>query len=230
MNAAVIEAHAVARNFGATPVLRAIELRVAPGRAAVVLGGNGAGKSTLVAILAGLAAPSFGRALLFGEDARALAPDKRRRLGVMTHQSFLYPNLTARENLEFYAALYRLAQPRMLVERWLVHVGLEFAANERVRALSRGMEQRLAIARAMLADPDALIMDEPFAGLDPAGVAIVAALVREAVERGCAVLITAHQRPALEGLELECHELSAGRLAPHRAEAKTGRLRRVWGG
>ncbi len=222
MAQAIIEARGLGKNFGATPVLRAVGLKLEPGRGAIVSGINGAGKSTLLKLLAGLSAPSFGQAMLFGEESSRLPPDKRRRLGVMTHQSFLYPNLSARENLEFYASLYDVESPPIAAERWVERVGLAVAADERVRALSRGMEQRLSVARAMLAEPEALLMDEPFAGLDSQGVSIVAGLAKEAIERGCAVLITAHEAPGLEAMEFERLELNKGRLAPVRGEGGPG--------
>ncbi len=230
MPAAIVEARQLAMNFGATPVLRAVDLRLESGRGAIVTGGNGAGKSTLLKLLAGISAPSRGHALLFGTEARSLLPGQRRRLGLMTHQSFLYPNLTARENLEFYASLYELRSPRDTATRWLERVGLAAASGERVRALSRGMEQRLSVARAMIHEPDALLMDEPFAGLDGNGVSIVASLIKEAIARNSAVLMTAHGAPAIEGLALERFELDRGRLIVPKPETRTGRLRSLLGG
>jgi heme exporter protein A len=227
---AVVEARALGKNFGATPVLRAVDLKVEPTRGAIITGINGAGKSTLLKILAGLVAPSSGRAMLFGVESYRMPADYRRRLGLVTHQSFLYPNLTARENLEFYGALYEVHAPDLEADRWLDRVGLASAAGERVRALSRGMEQRLTIARALMTDPDVLLMDEPLAGLDSQGASIVAELIKEAIARRCAVLITAHGSAALEGLELERLELANGRLAAPREESRASRLRSLFGG
>ena|ERR1700674_1399859 len=230
MPPAIVEARRLAMNFGATPVLRAVDLHVEAGRGAIITGGNGAGKSTLLKLLAGVNSPSHGHALLFGTEARNLAAGDRRRVGLMTHQSFLYPNLTARENLEFYASLYELRSPRDAATRWLEQVGLAAAAGERVRALSRGMEQRLSAARAMIHEPDALLMDEPFAGLDSIGVSIVAALIKAAIARNAAVLMTAHGALAIEGVALERFELSRGCLAAPKPETRTGRLRSLLGG
>ena len=169
MSAPVVETHSLAKTYGLAPVLREVDLRLLPGAGAFVIGGNGAGKSTLLRILAGLEAPSGGHALVFGQDTRRLAARYRRRIGMMAHQSFLYPNLTARENLEFYAELYSLADPRASAELWLERVGLADVADTRVRTFSRGMEQRLSAARAMLAEPALLLLDEPFASLDHDG-------------------------------------------------------------
>src|SRR6516225_2403163 len=124
MNHLPIEAREVGKTFGVSPVLRGVNLKVAQGDGAIVAGHNGSGKSTLVRILAGLSSVSSGEALLFGEPASKLQAHYRRRVGLITHQSLLYPRLTARENLEFYAELYRLDQPTVRVGALLERVGL----------------------------------------------------------------------------------------------------------
>jgi heme exporter protein A len=231
MAAPIVETHSLAKTYGLAPVLREVELRLLPGAGVFIVGGNGAGKSTLVRIIAGLEAPSAGRALVFGQDTRWLAARYRRRIGLMAHRSFLYPNLTARENLEFYAELYSIAHPRASADQWLGRVGLADAAETRLRAFSRGMEQRLAAARAMLADPTLLILDEPFASLDHDGAEIVAGLIRGAVERGASVIATAHAVPEIDGVDFAVLEISRGRLAPreHKEEVRRGRIRSLLG-
>lgn len=214
MSVAPIEARALEQSFGFTPVLRVLSLRVEAGAGALICGRNGAGKSTLLSLLAGLGTPTAGEALLFGAPSSRLEPTLRRRLGLLTHQSFLYPNLTARENLTFFCSLYRIANPGPLVWNWLERVGLATAADERVRGFSRGMEQRLALARALLPTPDVLLMDEPFTALDPEGAAIAADLVHDAMIRGAAVLLTAHQVVLPGSLALTPYELIRGRLVP----------------
>ncbi|MGC1677575.1 MAG: heme ABC exporter ATP-binding protein CcmA [Candidatus Binataceae bacterium] len=232
MAAAVVETHALGKSFALVPVLLEVDLSLAAGRAAVIIGGNGAGKSTLLAILAGLAAPSSGYALVFGQDSRRLDPEVRRQIGMLSHRSFLYPNLTASENLEFYAKLYGVENPRVAAHTWLRRVGLANFAGERVRMYSRGMEQRLAAARAMIAAPMLLLLDEPFAALDSDGVAIMVDLIRAELARGCAVVISAHGQASIEGIELDQYEIShggldslTGKLEPARA----GRLRSLLG-
>jgi heme ABC exporter ATP-binding subunit CcmA len=232
MSAPVVETHALDKTFGLAPVLRGLEMRLLAGQGAFVVGGNGAGKSTLLLILAGLSAPSAGRALVFGQDTRKLSARYRRRIGMMAHQSFLYPNLTARENLEFYGELYALADPAASAAQWLERVGLAAFAEVRVRAFSSGMERRLAAARAMLAEPTLLLLDEPFASLDGEGKAIVGALIRGAIERGASVIATAHSVPEIEGVEFGEYEISGGRLMPHAAHEEArrgGRLRTLLG-
>lgn len=214
MAAPVVETHRLGMMYGQSPILREVELRLAPGRAAFAIGSNGSGKSTLLRILAGLAAPTSGIALVFGQDTRRLSARYRRRIGLLAHQTFLYPNLTARENLEFYGALYALPDPRASAETWLARVGLAPFAQARVRAFSRGMEQRLAAARALIADPALILLDEPFAALDRDGAATMAELIREALARGAAVLATAHSVPELDGIAFDAFEISRGRLVP----------------
>ncbi len=228
MPAPVVEAHGLGKTYGATPVLREVQFYLPPASGAFILGPNGSGKSTLLRIVAGLARPTSGYALVFGDDTRRLGARYRRRIGMVSHQSWLYPSLTARENLEFFAALYGLAEPAAAAH-WLERVGLAAAAGERVRALSRGMEQRLAIARAMLAEPMLLLLDEPFAALDRDGVALAVSLIKSALWRGASVLATAHAMPEIEGVSFALFELSRGRLQSFREEIRRGRLRSLLG-
>jgi heme exporter protein A len=232
MSAPVVETHSLAKSYGLAPVLRDVELRLLPGAGAFVIGGNGAGKSTLLRILAGLEAPSSGRALVFGQDTRKLAARYRRRIGMMAHQSFIYPNLTARENLEFFGDLYSIANPHASIDQWLARVGLADVADTRVRTFSRGMEQRLSAARAMLADPALLLLDEPFASLDHDGAETIARLIHDAIERGASVIATAHGVPEIEGVEFAVFEISRGLLVPreHKEESRRGgRIRSLLG-
>ena len=232
MSAPVVETHSLAKSFGLAVVLRDVQIRLLPGAGAFIVGGNGAGKSTLLRILSGLEAPSDGRALVFGQDTRHLGARYRRQIGLMEHQSFLYPNLSARENLEFYAEMYSLPDPSAVADQWLRRVNLVDAADIRVRVFSRGMEQRLSAARAMIAEPALLLLDEPFASLDHEGVEIVASLLRDAIERGATVIAAVHGAPEIEGVELEVFELSRGLLEPRAAREEVrrgGRIRSLLG-
>ena len=228
MAAPVVESRGLIKTFGATPVLREVQLQLFAGRAAMVIGGNGAGKSTLLRILAGLSQPTAGEVLIFGADSRSLAARERMRIGMLTHQSWLYPNLTARENLEFYAQLYGLADALRVATAWIDSVGLAASANELVRGFSRGMEQRLSLARAMMNSPQLLLLDEPFAALDLDGVGRAAGLIRAQIERGCAVLVTAHA-PLDLGIEAERYEIVRGRVTPWQGESRRERLRTLLG-
>jgi heme exporter protein A len=227
MQEPLIEARGIDKSFAFSPVLRGVNLKVYGGCGAMAMGRNGVGKSTLIRILAGLSAPSAGEALLFGRPSRALDARDRRRIGMVSHQSFLYPNLTARENLEFFASLYKLksrgGEAPDEISRWLERVGLAAAADERVSAFSRGMEQRLGLARALMPVPDVLLMDEPFAALDPDGVAMAAELMAEAIGRGCAIVMTAHEAPAIAILRgFDRYEIVRGRLLAAASGASAG--------
>jgi heme exporter protein A len=224
MDAPLIEARGLSKTFGPTPILRDVNLKIGAAGGALIVGSNGAGKSTFVRILAGLSAPTTGSALLFGAPSHTLEASLRARVSVVTHQSFLYPNLTARENLTFFADLYGRPRDAGEISGWLERVGLARAGDERVRTFSRGMEQRLTLARALLNQPDALLMDEPFAALDTDGVALVSTLLREARACGCALLLTAHQEVAVAGMDFDCYELVRGRLL---ASTDTNR-NRIW--
>ncbi|MDO8432062.1 MAG: heme ABC exporter ATP-binding protein CcmA [Candidatus Binatus sp.] len=230
--AAVVETRRLGKSYGLNPVLREVELRVGAGCGAFIIGGNGSGKSTLLRMLAGLEAPTSGSALVFGQDTRRLDATYRRRIGMLAHQSFLYPNLTARENLEFYGELYGVADARALAREWLNRVGLEAFGETRVRAFSRGMEQRLAAARAMINRPELILLDEPFAALDPDGVKVMAALIRDAIARGAAVLASAHTVAEIEGVAFSVYEIVRGRVVPlvrQEETARAGRVRSILG-
>ena len=209
-----IEMRNVGKTFGLSPVLRGVTLKVAQGEGAIIIGHNGSGKSTMVRILAGLSSVSSGEAMLFGQPARKLQAHDRQRLGLITHQSFLYPRLTARENLEFYAELYRLDHSATNVSELLERIGLGPVADQPVCTFSRGMEQRLTLARATIAAPDVLLMDEPFAALDVDGVELAMGLIEEALGRGSAIVITAHEAFQLGRLTFTSYALVRGRLHP----------------
>lgn len=220
MNRVLIEAREVSKSFGLSPVLRGVTFQAAAGEGALIAGHNGSGKSTLVRILAGLSPVSAGEALLFGQPARELEAHNRRRVGLVTHQSFLYPRLTARENLKFYAQLYRVGLSTVGISELLERIGLAAAADEPMYTFSRGMEQRLALARAIIAEPDVLLMDEPFAALDAEGVELATGLIEEALGRGGSIVITAHETFRLGRLALTRYALIRGRLHPISGDAK----------
>ena len=204
--------HGLSKSFVGRPVLRDIELEVAPGTGLMIVGANGSGKSTLLRLIAGLGTPSSGTLSIFGEDSRALSAASRRRIGAMTHQSRLYPNLTARENLEFSAAIFEVKDPRARATAMLERVGLASHADTRVRALSKGMEQRLGAARAMIAEPDLIVFDEPFASLDSQGVAVIAEMLASAMTRGASVVISAHSASSFGSVAFDAITLRNGTL------------------
>ena len=222
-----LQAQRVSKFFGERPVLHRVNLAVQAGAAALIIGRNGVGKSTLIKLCCGLVRPSAGQLLLFGCEPRLLPAGQFRRLGVLLHQTLLYPRLTARENLELYSELLGLPDSGAQAWRWLERVGLQRVAEEPVSALSRGMEQRLAIARAMLADPDLVLLDEPFAAMDGDGTELVGSLIREALARDASVVFTAHAPLEIAGVELEMFNLESNGLTPFRDEGRRGGLRHL---
>ena len=171
-----IEVAGLERRFGERRALRGVSVSVPPGATLAVLGPNGAGKSTLLRVLAGLLRPHAGRV------------DVRGRVGLLGHEPLLYRELTARENLRYHARLHGV--PAARVEALLDALGLTGRADDRVAELSRGLVQRVAAARAVLHEPDVLLLDEPYANLDPAGAARLAALVGRA--EGRTRVVTSH--------------------------------------
>jgi heme exporter protein A len=174
-DAPVIELDGLTRHFGERTVLRGITLSVDAGQTLAVLGRNGAGKSTLLRILATLLRPHEGQARLFGESLPRGGWKVRGRLGLLGHEPLLYRDLTGRENLIYHARLHKVAGDR--VEQVLVAVGMEQRAEDPVRSLSRGMVQRLTVARAVLHEPQLLLLDEPRSNLDPAAEELVEPLI-----------------------------------------------------
>jgi heme exporter protein A len=208
-----IEVKGVWKYFGDFPALREIDLSLAPGACLALIGRNGAGKTTLLRILAGFSKPAKGSVKLNGHDPRSL--EARRRIGVLGHGISVYDELSAIENLRLYEKLYSL--PAGTADLWLERVSLDRVKTGLVREFSRGMRQRLAVARAFLHDPSVLILDEPFTSLDDRAIALLQTILRDARERGASVVMSTHQlREALE-LASDVALLQRGKLAFHGA-------------
>ncbi len=181
------------KTFEVRPVLRRVNFSVAAGERVTLLGPNGAGKTTLLRILATLAQPTSGRVVVAGYDLRDDANEARWRIGYVGHQTGLYDELTARENLLFFARMFGLRDGARRADALLTRVGLRARANERVTRFSRGQAQRLALARAILHDPDVLLLDEPDTGLDEDALTLLTELLDERAEAGQTSLFTTHQ-------------------------------------
>jgi heme exporter protein A len=199
----------LSRYFGERTVLREVSLELAAGQTLAVLGRNGAGKSTLLRILATLLRPHGGSVTLLGEQLPRRAWAVRGRIGLLGHEPLLYRDLTGRENLTYHARLHRVAPER--VEEVLNAVGMERRADDPVRALSRGMVQRLTVARAVLHEPSILLLDEPRSNLDPAAGELVEPLIGRS-SPATRVLTSHDPQAALAEADLVL-ALNAGRAA-----------------
>lgn len=208
-----VEARDVSRRYGRRRALASVSLTCDGGEAIALVGPNGAGKSTLLTLLSTLGRPTSGAVLFDGRPAATWGLAVRRRLGVLGHDVGLYPELTARENLTFVARLFRLADARARVDAALARAGLSARADDPVSAFSRGMRQRLAIERALLHDPDILLFDEPFTGLDESASESLVARLTGAREAGCAILFSSHDFESAERIATRAALLDAGRLA-----------------
>jgi heme ABC exporter ATP-binding subunit CcmA len=199
MNA--LEIDGVWKYFGDFPALRDIGFKVTAGSVVALLGRNGAGKTTLLRILAGLAKPSKGSVRIYGSEVRE--EPTRRRIGVLGHGISLYDELTATENLVLFGRLYGIDDPAKRAHQWLERTGLDRVRDGLVREFSRGMRQRLAVARTFIHDPELLLFDEPFTSLDDRAIAVLQSLVIEAQQRGCTIVMSTHQ--LREAIELSTH-------------------------
>jgi len=205
----VVAVEGVWKYFGDFPALRDVSLQVPAGSCLALLGRNGAGKTTLLRILAGFSKPAKGTVRIAGAAPRDLAA--RAQVGYIGHGIAVWDELSAEENLRVFATLYGVDRGRIPV--WLERVGLLRVREGLAREFSRGMRQRLAIARAFLHDPAVLVLDEPFTSLDDRAIALLQSLLREARERGAAVVMSTHQlREALE-LATDVALLKGGRVA-----------------
>ena len=187
-----VQARALEKSYGEYPVLWNLDLSVPWGQTLVLFGANGAGKTTLLRILSTHVRPDHGSIAVAGHNLRTRPEEVRRRIGVVGHRSLLYDDLTCRENLIYYGRLYGLKDHKPRVDEVLEKVGLSSRADHRVRTLSNGMQKRVAIARAILHEPDVLLLDEPEAGLDLESVSILGTLLAEWTDSGRSVIMTTH--------------------------------------
>jgi heme exporter protein A len=187
----LVEARGLVREYGPVVAVDGIDLTLARGEFLTIFGPNGAGKSSLLRMLGGAMRPTRGTVAIGGALLDFADGEWRRRVGMLSHQGFLYPQLTAEENLRFYGRLFALADVEALAQRRLERVGLADRASIAVHKLSHGMRQRLALARALLHDPDLVLLDEPVTGLDPAAAGVLRGVLEELRrERRTVVMVT----------------------------------------
>jgi len=195
----MIQVRQLVKRFGPKVVLRSLNFSVASGEFVAILGPNGAGKTTFLRILASLSRPTLGQVVIAGYSLPDQAVSVRRRIGVVSHLPLLYGDLTAEENLRFYGRMYSIDRPGQRIGEVLEAVGLSGYRRELVRTFSRGMQQRLAIARAVLHDPEVLLLDEPHTGLDQDACAMLDDVLRKVTARGRTVVGDDVARPGSRG-------------------------------
>jgi len=218
--APLVAVRGLVKMYGGFAALDGVDLDIGPAESVLLLGPNGAGKSTFLRLVAMLQRPSGGTIRLWGEDpARADRTALRRRIGLLSHQGFLYDHLTAAENLVFYGRLYGLAMDAGRARAALAEVGLEGRRDDVVRALSRGMQQRLALARALLHDPGMVLLDEPFTGLDRHGARMLQAMLRARLDGSRTCLMVTHDFEPAIPLATRIVILAGGRVALDRPAA-----------
>jgi heme exporter protein A len=213
MNAVAVDG--VWKFYGDFPALRNVRLEAASGACLALIGRNGAGKTTLLRTIAGFSRPGRGEIRIFGKTPRET--EARRLIGYIGHGISVYEELSALENLMLYARLYNLEDPQRKALEWLERTGLDRVRGGLVREFSRGMRQRLAVARAFLHSPSVLLLDEPFTALDDRAIAVLQRLLREALAEGKTIVMSTHQ--LREALELSSHValLNRGQVAFHGA-------------
>ncbi|MHB8777765.1 MAG: heme ABC exporter ATP-binding protein CcmA [Anaerolineales bacterium] len=206
----MIETKKLVKRFGLKTILRGLDFSVEPGEFVALLGPNGAGKTTFLRILTSLSRPSMGSVKVAGYSLPNESAQVRAKLGVVSHLPLLYPDLTAEENLQFYARMYGITNFGPRITRVLEMVGLEARRKDLVRTFSRGMQQRLAIGRAVLHDPEVMLFDEPYTGLDQDASEMLDDVLRTVAAKGRTVVMTSHDLVRAENLATRFDILSRG--------------------
>ena len=209
----MITVRKLVKRFGLKAVLRGMDFSVEPGEFVALLGPNGAGKTTFLRILASLSRPSMGSVNIAGYSLPGQASAVRRKLGVVSHLPLLYGDLTAEENLRFYARMYDVPDADKRISYVLDLVGLLSRRRDLVRTFSRGMQQRLAIGRAVLHEPEVMLFDEPHTGLDQDACLMLDGVLSEVAARGRTVVMTSHDLARVADLASRFDVLSRGVIA-----------------
>ncbi|GAB4498641.1 MAG: ABC transporter ATP-binding protein [Anaerolineales bacterium] len=209
----MIEVKKLVKRFGLKTILKGLDFNVQPGEFVALLGPNGAGKTTFLRILASLSRPSLGSVKVAGYSLPHESAKVRARLGVVSHMPLLYPDLTAEENLQFYARMYGIPNYQLRITEVLQMIGLEPRRRDLVRTFSRGMQQRLAIGRAILHDPEVVLFDEPYTGLDQDASEMLDEVLRSVAAKGRTVVMTSHDLARAEDLATRFDVLTRGVIA-----------------
>ena len=227
----MIQVRRLVKRFGMKSVLRGVDFSVQPGEFVALLGPNGAGKTTFLRVLASLSRPSLGEVRVAGFHLPDQAAAVRARLGIVSHLPLLYGDLTAEENLRFYGRMYGIEDLEARLSQVLTMVGLEPRRRDVVRTFSRGMQQRLAIGRAVLHDPEVMLFDEPYTGLDQDASTMLDGVLRSLVEeclrsvaaQGRTVVMTSHDLARAEDLATRFDILSRGVITASASRRELGR-------
>jgi len=211
------------KRFGLKTVLRGVDFEVQPGEFVALLGPNGAGKTTFLRVLASLSRPSLGKVEVAGYGLPGEAASVRARLGVVSHLPLLYGDLTAEENLRFFGRMYDIPRQENRITEVLEMVGLENRRRDLIRTYSRGMQQRLAIGRAVLHDPDVVLFDEPYTGLDQDASSMLDGVLRTVAAKGRTVVMTSHDLARAEDLATRFDILSRGVIAASKKQGEFGK-------
>ena len=214
-NSISIKVEGLSKSFGNHLVLKEIEFEVKQGETVVILGPNGAGKTTLIKVLATIMNPSSGKVMINSLDIKNDAEKVRRSIGVITHQTFLYSNLTACENLEFYSRMYDVPGARERIREVIALVDMTPRLNDRVGILSRGMQQRLSIARSLLHKPPVMLLDEPETGLDQQAISILWEILKTGQENKPTIVFTTHNLEKALRVGDQMLILDQGRIVYH---------------
>jgi heme exporter protein A len=198
------------KRFGLKVILRGLDFSVEQGEFVALLGPNGAGKTTFLRIIASLSRPSLGFVQVAGHRLPNEAAQVRAKLGVVSHMPLLYPDLTAEENLQFYASMYGISNSQLRITEVLEMVGLENRRKDLVRTFSRGMQQRLAIGRAVIHNPEVMLFDEPYTGLDQDASEMLDQVLSSVAAEGRTVVMTSHDLARAEDLATRFDILSRG--------------------
>ena len=191
-NGLAIEVKNLTKFFDNHPALDGIDLMVEPGKTLAIFGPNGAGKTTLIKILASIMKPSAGKVFINGFDIKHNAEDIRSQIGIVSHQTFLYSNLTAYENLLFYSRMYDVADSKQRIYQVVSMVGMQLRMHDRISTLSRGMQQRLSIARCLIHKPSIILLDEPETGLDQQAISMLWGALKEDGVKKRTIVFTSH--------------------------------------
>jgi heme exporter protein A len=208
----VIEVHKLVKRFGLKTILKGMDFSAEAGEFVGLLGPNGAGKTTFLRILASLSRPTMGIVRVAGYQLPQQAAGVRANLGVLSHQPLLYGDLTGEENLQFFGRMYAIEDPEKRITEVLELVDLAQRRRDLVRTYSRGMAQRLAIARAMIHDPGILLLDEPYTGLDQDASTMLDAVLKQIAAQGRSVVMTSHDLARSADLCTRFDVLSRGKI------------------